>query len=86
MEAPSRIVSFTHKNHEVTFQNHAQSTDLAEYVRKTVLESKIGSLDKKLQPNKVRIKKSKKFPQTMILVGFCLTAQEDCRSAVTAKI
>ena len=39
-----------------------QSTELAEYVRKTVLESKIDTVGKKIEPDKVRVKSSRISP------------------------
>ena len=50
---------------------HAQSTELAENVRKTVLESKIDSVRMKIESDKVK-KNLENFRQIMILRGFSL--------------
>jgi len=61
LEAPSLILSSHAEIHEVTSQNRAQSTELAEYMRKTVLESEIDSLGEKLHSAKLRVKIPKIF-------------------------
>ena len=73
-EALSLIVSVYLPNIKITSQNHAQSTELAEYVRKTVRESGNDLLDKKLEPVKVKKNKSQNFRQIMFFQGLRLGA------------
>jgi len=76
LKAPSLTALFSTDNYQNTFRNHAESTALDEYVRKTVLQSEIDAVNKELEPIKVRSKISPKFHQILVLGGFCLWLEE----------
>ena len=54
------------KLHKQIIKTPRQSTELDEYVRKTVLESEIDSVEEKLRPDKLKVKNSQNFRQIMI--------------------
>ena len=70
LRAPSLVVPLSTKTHKGALKTTAQSTGLAEYVRKTLLESQNDSVSAEkdqieIRPNPVEI-----FPQKLILGVF----------------
>ena len=74
------------KAHNCTRKATAQSTELAEYVGKTVLESKNGSLGKKLEPDKVRFFRLGNFPKSWFWEDFRLGGRRLLSSAPAAGL
>ena len=75
-----------HKSIETHSNKYAESTELDEYVRKTVLESTIDSLGQKLETDKVRQKKFENFPRSWFWEDFRLGGEAAPSSAPAAGL